>query len=504
MLAVNGLFIRIGDYVKKNIYSLPINFSVENEVSDEDNRFIKVSIDVLHLGLNLNGSIFSKEVVEESLDTIKNTPILGFIHTTSNGEDDFKGHEFVLVRTENGIEEKYVGSAYGIIPESCNPRWITKICDDGYEREFLQVSGLIWTKFDDSANILLRDIEKPHSMELFPENSEGHEDEDGNFVFDKFSFNGCCILGEGVQPAMVDSCVTVENNNFSVNDFVKNLQYELNDKFEAFTKIMLQQNNQGGVKNMPNENFSQTLLSQFEDISCLVKNQETFKDRWGDDVPRFYLVDIQDEEVIVVDRSDNYRYYGFPFTMSGDKPEIDFACGGSRKKVRYENYEEGSEPPAPAFDFGKHIDEIENSAFEKISNIEGELDKTEKENDTLHSEFDAMKSQYEEIKPKYDAYVEAEKERQAKELSDQKDAKFAEYEDVLAENEAFEALKNKKDELSVDEIEKECAVLYVKSNGFKNSFSAASGKSAVVGVFEHGDDDSGYVHTKYGNIKIGQ
>ena len=62
----------------KNI-SLPISFSVNNEVSDENNRFINVTIDVLHTGLNYNGSIFSKEVVNENIDTIKNTPILGFI-----------------------------------------------------------------------------------------------------------------------------------------------------------------------------------------------------------------------------------------------------------------------------------------------------------------------------------------------------------------------------------------------------------------------------------------
>ena len=35
-----------------------------------------------------------------------------------------------------------------------------------------------------------------------------------------------------------------------------------------------------------------------------------------------------------------------------------------RKKVRYEDYEEGSSVEG-AFSFGKHIEEIENIAFEK-------------------------------------------------------------------------------------------------------------------------------------------
>ena len=52
----------------KNI-SLPISFSVNNEISDKNNRFIDVTIDVLHTGLNYNGSIFNKEVVDEYIES---------------------------------------------------------------------------------------------------------------------------------------------------------------------------------------------------------------------------------------------------------------------------------------------------------------------------------------------------------------------------------------------------------------------------------------------------
>ena len=51
----------------KNITSIPITFAVQNEVSNHDTRFINCTIDVLHTGTNFNGSVFSKEVVEENI-----------------------------------------------------------------------------------------------------------------------------------------------------------------------------------------------------------------------------------------------------------------------------------------------------------------------------------------------------------------------------------------------------------------------------------------------------
>ena len=490
--------------------SLHATFSVDGEVSNKDTRFLKVTIDVLNTGANYNGSYFSKEVVDENIDTIKNTPILGFIkYDAYTRENDFKGHEYVIKRNENGVEQIYQGNCFGVIPESCAPRWVNKITDTGEELETLQVDGLMWEKFSDATGILKRDSEKSQSMELYASSIEGYDDEnDGLFHFQKFSFDGCCLLGEGIQPAMADANVRVNDVNFSVNDFVKSLIDE--------------QNVQGGVRNMPEDikddktiedvktdfsedvvddvddvadddakpasDFANTMMQQFEDISHIVASQETVKDYWGDDVPRYYAVDVQDDEVIVVDAGDGYRYYGIPYTMDGDKPVLDFACG-TRKKVRYENYEDGAMVPAGTFDFGEHIASIEKKASERIESVE--------------SDYSAVKSELDEIKPKYDEYVAADEKRAADELNAAKDAKLAEYEDALGESADFAAIKDKKDELSVDEIEKECAVLYVKNvRAAKTNFSK-NPSSPAVGIINDGDDDApdGYVKTKYGDIK---
>lgn len=491
--------------------SLYSTFSVNGEISDNDTRFLNVTIDVMHTNENLNGSFFAKEVVDEYVDTIKNTPVLGFItYDSYTKESDYKGHEYVIKRIEDGIERTYAGHAYGVIPESCNPRWTTKMCDDGVEREFLQVDALLWEKFSDATSILRRDSEKAESMEIDVSSIEGYDDEeDGLFHFTKFRFDGACILGEGVQPAMTGANVTINEVNFSADEFTKHLQSELNDKFAAFTKLVEENDIQGGVRNMPNPDFSQTIMQQFNDVSAAVSGHETVKDYWGDDVPRYYAVDIQDNEVIVVDAQDGYNYYSFPFTMDGDKPVIDFACK-TRKKVSYQDYEESAPVLEGAFSFGEHIAAFEKVVGEKLEEANGKVAEVESAKAEVESEFEKVqselgevKSELDEIKPKYEEYEAAEAQRKADEVNAEKDAKFAEYEDVLADNADFAAIKDKKDELTVDEIEKECAVLYVKAARAAKSNFSKSGSSAALIIVNDDDDDGkdGYAHTKYGFVK---
>lgn len=504
----------------KNI-SLPISFSVNNEISDKNNRFIDVTIDVLHTGLNYNGSIFNKEVVDENIDTIKNTPILGFITEVPYDDKDFKGHEYIITKTDkDGIARKYIGSAYGVIPESCNPRWIIKTTDSGIEREFLQVDGILWTKFKDATDIMLEDVEKPESMELFPYDIDGYENDDGDFVFTKFSFDGCCILGSKVEPAMENAKIEVQ---FTMSDFVKSIQNELNDKYSAFTKIvnstntftesnLVNEKTNGGVEIMENIDFAQTLLSQFEDISAQVRQHETFTDRWGYECARYYAVDIQENEVIVVDAKNNYNYFGLSFTMNGDKAEIDFETA-KRKKLRYEDYVEGSSIEG-AFDFGKHIEEIEDNAFTKVEEANAKVSEAESkvaEFETKVSEFEMAKNEieekfnkvnaeFEDMKPKYEDFVKAEQARIEAELNAQKDAEFAKYEAVLADDVNFAALKEKKFEMTVKEIESECAIMYARKN-LATNFTKPNDGVMTAGLIDNSAKE-GFIETKYGFIPV--
>lgn len=515
----------------KSIYSLPVYFSVKNEVSDNDTRFLNCTIDVLHTSANFNGSVFSKEVVEENIDTIKNTPILGYIREMPDGEYDFKGHEYIITKDENGVRRKNIGSAWGVIPESCNPRWFSKTLDTGEEVEVLQVDALLWSKLEDSADIMLRDIEKGQSMELEPESIEGYEDpETGLFHFTKFSFDGCTILGDGISPAMQDANITI---NFTMSDFIENIQSELINKYSAFTKLvnsttsanlvddntftksneMVNENIKGGIRTMEKTDFS-TVLQMFKDISDTIAQHELVEDRWGDKYPRYYAVDIQENEVIVVDRMSNYNYFAFSFAMNGDGIEVDFEnC--KRKKISYEDYVDGASAIEGAFDFGKHITEIEDAAFAKVeeanakvaeaegqvSEYEAKVSEFETAKNEIEEKYNQVNAEFEEMKPKYEDYVKAEQARMEAELETQKDAEFAKYEEFFKDDVNFAELKEKKAEMSVKEIESELAIMFARKSLSNANFSKSNDGAMVAGLIDDGAKD-GFVSTKYGYIKI--
>ena len=449
-----------------------------------------------------------KDVIDSAIPTLEYIPIVGFIEDKIFEGKDFTEHKYIITKDENGVRRKYIGHGYGVIlsNEDNNAHYEMRTCDDGIEREFLVVNGVIWNMFEDSADIVNRDMIKNHSMELHPPSVDGYEDENGLFHFTKFSFRAACILGNDAEPAMINSTVEVQ---FTMSDFVKSFQSELNDKYIIFTK-MVNKNQEGGTTTMPKTDFMQTVMQQFEDISNMVSQYEVVKDRWGDDVPRYYAVDVQDNEVIVVDRMNSYQYYGLPFTMNGDKAEINFT-NASRKKICYENYEEGTTAPQGSFDFGEHIANIENTAFEKVSNAESKVADTEAELTTTKTDYTQIKSDYDKIKPKYDEYVKAEKEHKEKEIEAEKDTMFKKFEKELGSDSDFISLKEHKADFSVDEIETKCSLLYTrnhmekeKSTSDKTDFSKSG--DSTVGIMDDGygeeSEDIHYVPTKYGNIPV--
>ena len=501
--------------MNNSIYSLPVFFTVKDEVEAGDGRFLQVTIDVLNTGLNVNKSYFTKEVVDENIETIKNTPILGFITKDTFGDKDFKGHEYILTKTDkDGIKRKYIGSAFGVIPESCNPRWIQKETEDGTILETLQVDGLMWSKFEDAVGIMEQNGEKPESMELYPDNIEGYEDEDGVFHFTKFSFDGCCVLGSSKLPAMEDANIRVNNVQFSFNDFAKEIKEELHDIYMMFTQLnsenednesKLQNNNgEGGNDDMATD-FSQTVMQMFDDVATIVSDFAVMKNRWGEAVPRYYLADIQENEVIVVDKQNGYHFYGCEFSMDGDKPVVNFESA-KRKKITYADYVDGETAPEGAFDFGKHISDIENTAFAKVSEAEQSVESANEAKGKAETEYADLKAEFDEMKPKYEAYEKAEAERVEAETKKAKEDVIAQYEVALKDEEKFVELKGKLDEYATaDDVEAKCAVMYARKNISTNFSVEGKKNSTVLGASAVEDEvPDGYVKTKYGLVRTGR
>lgn len=523
----------------------PISFLKKNEYETSDFRFIDVCIDVMHIGANLNKTSFTKDVINKAVPTIANMPILGYVVNELDDEDkDFKGHEHELRITDTDVKYLYAGQAYGVIPESCNPRWIIKDDGTGTEREYLRVDGLIWTKFSDPVDIFTRDVTKNHSVELTDMICETKRD-DGITPVSSFKFDGCCILSTTdpkIQPAMTGSCVTA---NFSVDDITSQIRERLyeyqslqqnysaknenpsdeekgdippmneNEKNPAVTENAVAE---GAVENSevetttaenaatepefeaaatenaaskegaenattetPAENAAPVEEGEPAASSKFTLTANQLRDevynalleiqvpsRWDPEcmIPKYWLTDIQDNEVIVTD-SGTYQLMGIPYSMNGDNVVLEYE-NIKRKKVVYEDWDNGDVMPGLITMFSALTDKL----------VE------------LSDSFTKATNEVSEIKPKLEAYQQAEAEAVAAAEKAKRDELFSIMDEKLGANAEYTALKENT-EITYAELETKCYALVGRQSAEFSYVPTTNNKGTVrfgVGGTQNGSD----------------
>ena len=506
----------------KHKLSFPVTFEKVDEIKSGDTRFTRLKCFLMHTNENYNKSNFSKEVIEDALPTLAYIPVVGFIENNELGEEDFSDHRYIITKDNGKVRRVYKGSAYGVVlsSEDNNAHFETKICDDGIEREFVVADAIAWNFLENSSQILNRDLIKDHSIELDENSIEGYEDEEtGIFHFTKFSFRAACVLGGSCLPAMEGSVIEVVN--FSMNDFARDVQKELIDKYSEFSKMMNdtksftsqvnEKSKQGGIESMDKIDF----VAKFDNISAMVRQHEVFTNKFNEEHSRFELVDIRENEAIVVDKMNNYSCFGLSFTENNGETEIDFE-NASKKKICFEDCSENDVIFEGAFDFGKHIAEIEDAAFakveeantkvaeaeSKVSEYEAKVSEFETAKNEIEEKYNQVNAEFEEMKPKYEDYVKAEQARMDAELEAQKDAEFAKYEEFFKDSVDFAELKEKKSEKSIKEIESELAIMYARKSLAGANFSKSNDGVMTAGIVDGNDDKDGFVvHPKYGLIR---
>lgn len=528
----------------------PVSFIKKGEYESSDFRFIDVSIDVMHTGANLNKTSFTKDAINKAVPTIRNTPILGYVVDELDEEDkDFKGHEHELRITDKDVKYVYAGQAYGVIPESCNPRWIVKDDGTGIEREYLRVDGLIWTKFSDPVDIFTRDGTKNHSVEL-TDMACGPADKNGNVPVGSFKFDGCCILSTtdpSIKPAMTGSCVTA---NFSVEDITAQIRDRLYE-YQAIQQNYTAQNDNpsdeekgdttpmneneiktpgveenqvpaentvaptepaGNEATPPNENtvtepaaapaeenaapttepepapaepagtentaptenepaagaeFTLSANQLRDEIyNALLKVQ--VPSRWDSDcmIPKYWLTDILDSEVIVTN-SGTYQLMGIPYSMNGDNVVLDYA-NIKRKKVTYEDWDEGDVMPGLITMFSTLTDKL----------VE------------LSDSFTKAANEVSEIKPKLEAYQKAEEDAVVAAEKAKRDELFSVMDEKLGADAEYIALKENK-EISYSDLETKCYALVGRKSAEFSYVPNKNNKGTVrfgVGGTQNGSD----------------
>lgn len=224
---------------------LPTHFELDDK--NNDSRFLKVKVYIAHTGLNLNNSIFSHDVLESMIPTLKYIPILGYIRNNDE-ESDFGGHEKQVVITDDGVEVSFKTQAYGFVGEDNNAHFeITG------GKEWLVCDGYLWTRFDKAMDIFAKDSEKGQSMEVM--NADGYVDNDGHIVFQKATFAGLCILGDDVPPAMKGATISTEFEKTNIKLLMEEMlkEFALEKGGTELADKKKNQNDGADVENTPQD-----------------------------------------------------------------------------------------------------------------------------------------------------------------------------------------------------------------------------------------------------------
>lgn len=441
---------------------------------------------IAYTGANRNGSFISKETFERCIKTLYNCPIVCHYDRET---DSIGGHDMELVTNEDGgMRLVNMTIPIGVIPESSKYFWSVVEEEDGTEHEYLCADVLIW-KRQEAYKKIKEDGITAHSMELTVKDGEM---EGGLFVIKDFEFTAFCLLGDEHEPCFESSALglfsydemkkqmaemmsdlknefslvvppvgdndthpqnhpmeggekvlneklalvaeyglEVESLEFSIEDLTLE---ELREKFEAMKPAEPVADPVVDEPTEPQVDFA--LAGQIRDEIYNALSVEKIECCWGE-MTRYHYVDHDHEalQVYCYDAED-WKLYGFVYSMNGDNVVIDFE---SKKRMKF-----------AIVDF----DEGEQSA--PFASVFEEVTKQYTANDTQWSEkyqtaSDTITSMNEELGSL--RQFKTDTEEAAKAVA--REEVFAQFEDLVGVEE-FDALRENCAEYELDALEEKC------------------------------------------------
>lgn len=399
--------------MKDRIFSLPIKNINFEEANEEGLR--KVKLYVCKAGEVPSHKLFiEQKSIDDAKESLKNRPILTAYEVSEEDEKtDFKGHEMEYVITQNGnsysVKIEYIEQPVGHISELEN-----SVYTEEYEGEnWVVAEGYLYEDYCEDAIKILEgnDNTKSVSMEIRVLDSEYNKDEDLTHI-KSFRFKGVTILGEEHPPAIENAKIELfsQDNNFSEKfeemlnriEILENERRNKVNREDILNKYKsLQQNEKfEAIVNddtLTNEQLEDKLFSlSVEDLKSRIREEagkETYveTDWWGEnyECKRYWLTDVLPLENIAIleDCQEGYKKYGIPYTINGDKIELDF-----ENKQRYIR---GDWRP---FIDGADTEQQDNLGLEEnINENMAKCKKKKEEFESLQSELKDVKSNFSDL-----------------------------------------------------------------------------------------------------------
>jgi len=232
-----------------NNVSLAVTYDLDE--SFDTDRFIKMRLRVCHDGVNPNGSNFNVDDMNSAKDTLKNIPILANVEFDENGQPQFGSHDMSIEKdkvNEGEYRMIYKEVPIGVIPETNN----YEVAEyDG--KNYVFVDGYVWRGYSNYAeDIIERDKNIKLSMEISVNEFTFNAAKKIYNITD-YKYTGITFLnnelGTGMKNAMGTTDTFAEKDN--INEKMLIIMQELNETLVAFNK----KNTEEGGKKQMDENI---------------------------------------------------------------------------------------------------------------------------------------------------------------------------------------------------------------------------------------------------------
>ena len=391
---------------------------------------------IFYRGANRNGTFITDEFAEKLLSTISYSPVKGIFEAS---EEDFSDHG----------TERDMGRIYGVVPESPNFAWETHVDEDGVEREYACVDVLLYTSLYKEA----QDIPgKSQSMELYAPSIKGEwEIVEGKKLF-KYTdgcFLGLQVLGDKVEPCFEGAAF------FTLYEtFVK-----LTKELEKFGYTLSKDREEGGLLEMK-VNFKLSDAQKHDGLFSLLNDCYNEENGW---VITYAICDVYDEYAVCY----NYEQQQFERVYYTKDDATDSLSLGDRVRcfiVDVTEKEKIALDALQALNGGNF--ELVNENYEKIAEYEQKIEELEAEKATFQQEMSEVSQSLEETKQTLASLQEENNALNSykKEIETAEKEKVIEsYANLLSE-EVLDSFKEKIDEYTAVELDKELAYSLKQTN----------------------------------------
>ncbi len=429
---------------KEKEYLTTFSLSVYGEITKYNEVLSKARCRIFYTGANRNGTYITEEFAEKLVSTLPYVPVKGIY---DNMKDDFTDHG----------RERYEGRIYGIVPENPNFAWEKHLDIDGVERTYACTDVYLFTGLYKQEAFDI--IQKAQSMELFADSIEGEwQYINGKkfFVFTEGRFLGLQALGEDYEPCFEGAAF------YTLIDSVKTLIEDLQTDNEVFQK-----QNLGGEKHM---DFKLSDNQKYNMLWSLLNSR--FNEENGY-IMDYAVCDVYDEYAVVFKFEDN-SYERAYYTKDDETDSLTIDTMEVCYIVDVNEEEKRALDVLHAMNSNTYekIDEVVTNLQNEVENFNSKNEENETTIATLQQDKEKLENELEEAKGNYTTALET-----IETLTSEKDeldafkaaAELKEKESVidkyaaLLEEEQINEFKEKIDEFTKEDLDKELAFVLVQS-----------------------------------------